>query len=276
MLCSGRLDDALFCRIAVDRGLLAEEQVAQALEIQRGLTRPQRIGKILVAAGYLTPHQVDAVLRLQGEARKRPPAFDTPRDGRPAPTRRPEAAPAAPGVPPREDDGRLFGQLVVAKRFASEGEVAECVELQRELAARGEYVKLGELLVRKGYIARRDIGRVLDAQGKSGEEGPVSSQSRRLKRRSRDEENESALAELKSLAASGDVAACLEQLERIQDDRERSRLGERIVRRAFLQHAATRAQREGLAVKTCDLCETASAIPEDGGPCARCGAPLAP
>ena len=82
---------------------------------------------------------------------------------------------------------------------------------------------------------------------------------------------------LKKEVAAGKLQECLKSLEKLKGDAEYSRVAEKLVRKAFLQSAAARAGREGLTVKTCDDCETASAISKkNGGKCARCGAPLPP
>ncbi|MEZ0228485.1 MAG: hypothetical protein ACAI25_07650 [Planctomycetota bacterium] len=243
------MQDDLFCRIAIQSGLLTPEQVAHALEVQRNLTKPQRIGKILIAQGYLSPIQVDKILKEQGLERGRPPV-------------------------PEPKLGGLFGQIVVQQKLATEGEVEECVIEQRELAARGEYVRLGELLVRKGYLSGFDVAKVLDIQAEreqparaaADEDGPATDRSRAF----------AALVRLKRHVAAGRLQDCLVSLEQLKGDREYSRVAEKLVRKAFLQNAAARASKEGLAVKTCNDCETASAIGKKGGKCARCGAPLAP
>jgi len=241
------LQDDLFCRIAIQNGLLSPEQVAHALEVQRLLTKPQRIGKILIAQGFLTPIQVDEVLKLQGAGRGRPPA-------------------------PEPKLGGLFGQLVVQQKLATEGEVEECVVWQRELAANGDYVRLGELLVRKSYLSGFDVTKVLEIQARrerldatpQNGNGHATDRSRAF----------AALVRLKRHVALGRLPDCLTALEELKGDREYARIAEKLVRKAFLQHAAARARRDGLAVKTCDQCETASAIGSMGGNCARCGAPL--
>jgi hypothetical protein len=246
------LQDDLFCRLAVTQGLLTPEQVAEALEIQRTLSRPQRIGKILVAQGYLSPIQVDRVLQAQSEERGRPPE--------------PEGT-----ARKRESEVPLFGRVVLEAKLASAGEVEECVQLQRELAANGEYVLLGELLVRKGYLARRDVAHVLERQASEGESSEVAIAETGAQDRTH---AFGLLVQLKRLASTGKAAECLAIFQELREDHEYARVAERLVRKAFLQHAASRAGREGLIVKTCNGCETASAIGVGGGPCARCGAPL--
>lgn len=243
------MQDDLFCRIAIQSGLLTPEQVAHALEVQRVLTKPQRIGKILIAQGFLTPIQVDQILRQQGAERGRPPT-------------------------PEPKLGGLFGQIVVQQKLATEGEVEECVVWQRELAARGEYVRLGELLVRKSYLSGFDVTRVLDLQAER--ERPVAVPENGNGHAADRSRAFAALVRLKRHVATGRLQDCLRALDELKGDREYARIAEKLVKKAFLQQAAARAGKEGLVVKTCDACETASAIGRSGGLCARCGAPLQP
>lgn len=243
------MQDDLFCRIAIQHGLLTPEQMASALEVQRSLSKPQRIGKILIAKGFLTPIQVDRILHQQGLERGRPPT-------------------------PEPKLGGLFGQIVVQQKLATEGEVEECVVWQRDLAASGEYVRLGELLVRKSYLSGFDVAKVLDLQAErerpapppENGDGHAADRSRAF----------AALVRLKRHVSAGRLQECLSTLDQLKGDREYSRIAEKLVRKAFLQHAAARAGKEGLSVKTCDVCETASAIGKKTAKCARCGAPLDP
>jgi hypothetical protein len=52
--------------ILVDRGVVTEEQVAEALRPGKGRTYYSKIGEVLVHLGYTTPDQIQAALREQG------------------------------------------------------------------------------------------------------------------------------------------------------------------------------------------------------------------
>jgi hypothetical protein len=55
-----------------------------------------------------------------------------------------------------------FGRLVLLRGFVTEGELEACIFLQRQLASRGENVRLDELLVRKGYLAESEARELLE------------------------------------------------------------------------------------------------------------------
>jgi hypothetical protein len=138
-----------FCRLAIAMGFLAEEEAAITLAMQERLDRPERIGKLLIARGLLTPGQVQEVLGAQGRERGRPPE--------------PEAASLLEAAA----RARAFGQLVLLRGLATEGELEECIFQQRQLANRGEDVRLGELLVQKGYLKASEVKDLLDLQARA-------------------------------------------------------------------------------------------------------------
>jgi len=139
-------EDDLFCQVALRLGFLTEVEVALALEIQGGLSNPQRIGKIFVSRGLLTPTQVEKVLAAQALERGTAPE--------------PEAAELLRAAA----EAQIFGKLAVLRGLATEGEVEECIWSQRQLAEKGEAIPLGEVLVRKGYLRPEDVKGLLALQ----------------------------------------------------------------------------------------------------------------
>jgi len=55
-----------------------------------------------------------------------------------------------------------FGQLVINHRLASEGQVRECLDLQRRLAQEHEYQTLSQIMVGKGYITKDQSDRLIE------------------------------------------------------------------------------------------------------------------
>jgi len=53
--------------ILIDRGVVTEEQVAEALRPGKGKTYFSKIGEVLVYLGYTTPDQIQSALREQGK-----------------------------------------------------------------------------------------------------------------------------------------------------------------------------------------------------------------
>ena len=248
--------DDHFCAIAFNKGLLSPEQIAEALEIQGAISRPQQIGKILVARGYLTPLQVDAILEIQAEARGK--------------TFEPEVRET-----PGRDPGLLFGAIAVREGLVTEAELREAVRVQRELAAKGDYQRLGEILVRRGTLSRSEVVRILGLQTPSDERAVVTlADAAPLEPVPERGATERVLARVRVLVTAGRLVEALHHLPGLAGDRSAVEEAERLVRRGFLARAAELARAPGMTVKTCDLCETASAVPAAGGVCSRCRTPL--
>ena len=64
------LEDILWGKIAIRNKLVTKKQIDKALAIQKDRHYSTRIGEILVENGYLTPQQVQAVLKTQMRLKK--------------------------------------------------------------------------------------------------------------------------------------------------------------------------------------------------------------
>ncbi|HBP19790.1 MAG TPA: hypothetical protein DEA08_18615 [Planctomycetes bacterium] len=58
-----------------------------------------------------------------------------------------------------------FGQRLVRENLATEEQVEEAVKLQEEMARRGVFLRLGELLVARGVVDEESVAKVLSLQG---------------------------------------------------------------------------------------------------------------
>ncbi len=122
--------DVLIGRIAVERGLVSAEQLAECISEQRA-AEGAPLGPILVRRGFLKEEDVAAL--LQEQERRLSEARDV--------------------SDPRLEDA-LFGRLLIRQGLVPEGQVFECLRAQADLAERGERVpSLGDLLVRRGYLS---------------------------------------------------------------------------------------------------------------------------
>ncbi|MCW8131415.1 MAG: protein kinase, partial [Planctomycetota bacterium] len=130
------MKDNLFGTLAVRGHFVLPEQVNEALAIQlqfeQGGQKAPRMGEILAAKGYMTPEQVQAVLRGQGSPQ-----------------------------------GKMFGQVASAWHFCSEEDVQAALAFQQEQRAIGQRApRIGEILVSRGAMKPHQIRAVLQAQGK--------------------------------------------------------------------------------------------------------------
>jgi len=130
----GDVRSSLFGALAVKAGLATREQVQECLQIQavargEGEAIP-RLGELMAQKGYLSPEQVQAILR--GD-------FAEP--------------------------GRRFGELCVQMGFSTPGQVKEVLAEQEGMRASGPVRRIGSLMVKKGFLKSHHIPAVLSAQG---------------------------------------------------------------------------------------------------------------
>lgn len=130
------MKDNLFGTLAVRGHFVLNEQVNEALAVQlqfeQGGQKAPRLGEILAAKGYMTPEQVQAVLRGQG----------TPQ-------------------------GKLFGEVASAWHFCTQEDVESAAAFQKEQKTINQRApRIGEILVARGAMKPHQIRAVLQVQGK--------------------------------------------------------------------------------------------------------------
>ena len=132
--------ERLFGELAARAGLVTEEQIAECLALQQKYRdrnqKIPRLGEILASRNYLYIDQVKAILR--GEF---------------------------------SDPGRLYGEMAVQMGFLKQGQVNECLRIQKELEAeQGDgRPRLGAILHDKAYLKEPQLRAVLEAQKKPEE-----------------------------------------------------------------------------------------------------------
>lgn len=134
-------DEILLGRIAVRAGFVTQAQLDEAVAVQERSTPAPTLGAILIEFGYITPKMLAEILELQRAALFQPHATT--------------------------DESlidSLFGKLAVKLGYATPEQVNECIRLQAKQAAIGDRVKLGRLLVDKGYIKEEHVRRILRLQ----------------------------------------------------------------------------------------------------------------
>jgi hypothetical protein len=131
--------DILFGQIAIEKDLVTQEQLDAALKQQSGGDARQ-LGMILIESGHLDEHELDIVLEVQRERLAR-------------------TARTADNSTSKLSDV-LFGRLVVARKLATQSQVNECIREQASLEAMGMFMRVGEILVKKGYLTEAQIEEV--------------------------------------------------------------------------------------------------------------------
>lgn len=133
---TGAMKDALFGALAVRAHFVLEHQVQEALAYQRQMSdagQPiPRLGEILAHHGYMTPEQVQAILKGQ-----------------------------------IDQGSQRFGDLAVTLRFCTQEAIDGGLLVQQQIRACGSNQRLGEILVARGALRPHQVHSVLSSQGKS-------------------------------------------------------------------------------------------------------------
>jgi len=119
--------------ILVDQGLLSEDELETALQVQEG-GRLRRLGEILVERGVISPEGLEEALRLQAE------------------------------VPDKK-----LGEILVEAGRAEPAAVSSALKDQENLRER----KLGEILIMEKRTGAREVAEALREQKKAPEGGPA-------------------------------------------------------------------------------------------------------
>ncbi len=130
--------DFLIGRIALERGLVSVDQLAECLSDQKTAPASSPLGAIMLRKGLIRQHDLDSLLE---EQKKR-------------------LADALELSDPKLEDA-LLGRLLIKQGLVKETQLYECLKAQAELGEAGQKSpRLGELLVRKGYLTTDAVDRV--------------------------------------------------------------------------------------------------------------------
>jgi hypothetical protein len=132
--------DRLFGQIAMKLGVVTQQQLQDALEVQRFAQGHKPLGLILIELKFVTPKDLERILeeqkRILADAGNRQKAV-------------------------KEDN--LFGKVAIRMGFATEEQLAECLALQEQLP-KDRFMRLGDILVIKGYLSVEQVKKVTDTQ----------------------------------------------------------------------------------------------------------------
>ena len=151
------IKDLLLGQLAVEKGYLTKEQLAEIMKEQQGgapvdpnatvnpskSTRP--LGTLLLSKGLLKEQELVALLEEQ--------------------SRRVEAIRSCQKLQKVE---YLFGQLLVKYNLATMLQINKCLEIQLKMAEKGvsPIPRLGEMLVEHGFVDKKTVADVLKMQDK--------------------------------------------------------------------------------------------------------------
>lgn len=129
--------DFLIGRIALEQGMVSVDQLAECLNDQK-TSSGGSLGTIMLRKGLIKQRDLD--LLLEEQKRRLAQALDL--------------------SDPKLEDA-LLGRLLIKQGLVKEAQLYECLRASAELGERGEKApRLGELLVRKGYLTTDAVDRI--------------------------------------------------------------------------------------------------------------------
>ncbi len=137
-------EDKDFNAAALKNGFVTQAQVKKAeklYKVFRFLEYSRNVGEILFDLGYLNVEQIRAVTDIQRLK------------GAPLPPYRLEEI----VLTDKEDE--VVSDIIRAGEKVTQGQVTECVKIQRELRKYGVRRRIGEIMMVKGYLYREDLKR---------------------------------------------------------------------------------------------------------------------
>ena len=134
--------DILFGQIALERELVTQAQLDDVLARQDD-GDDRQIGMLMLDAGHVNEDELDMVLQIQRERLARTATNST-----------------------AKLSDVLFGRLVVARKLATQGQVNESIREQGKIEQMGMFMRLGEILVKKGFCSEAQIDELASYQRK--------------------------------------------------------------------------------------------------------------
>lgn len=137
------LSDEVLGKIALERGFLTLAELADCLGQQERSAEKPSLSAILVQRGFLSSAALEQISKAHALVRP------------------------VPAEPDPTATDSLFGRILIQRRLVTVEQVKECLELQRRF--HGEFhfpLRLGEIMVRRGYLTRRQVQDALKEQQK--------------------------------------------------------------------------------------------------------------
>jgi tRNA A-37 threonylcarbamoyl transferase component Bud32 len=127
----------LVARLAVAEGLVSQSAVDRVLELVDAKKSEIPLAELLLQMGHVTEDQFKKLVLTVLEHRKKEQS---------------------------RSEQVLFGEAVISRGLATPDQVNGCLRLQAELAGKGEFRNLGELLVRQGVLTTAQVKAIVEEQ----------------------------------------------------------------------------------------------------------------
>jgi hypothetical protein len=132
--------DSLFGQIALKLGLITRKQLDDALELQKYAKERKPVGVILMELKIIGQAELEKIIEAQKEL---------------------VVASHSRAKAVKEDN--LFGKVAIRLGFSDETQLQECLKMQETLP-KERFMRLGDIMVLKGYLSVEQVRSILDAQ----------------------------------------------------------------------------------------------------------------
>ena len=131
--------DLLFDAIVEKEGGVEPGRLKEALDLKRRENHYRSLGRILFDEGLLDREAVARLIQRQWDAIQRAAATSAPRE-------------------------TLFGAIAIMKKYVTLEQVQLCLREQKRLRRLGLFMRLGEIMVSKGFMTLKQVLDVLRSQ----------------------------------------------------------------------------------------------------------------
>ncbi|MDQ7780338.1 MAG: tetratricopeptide repeat protein [Planctomycetota bacterium] len=145
----------LIGQLAMQKGLVTRAQLDECVKAQASTDPPKPIGQILIEKGFVTREQLRGLVSAQDVTMQ---------------TAHPEYSPVKKQggdweVTRREDV--LFGQVALKTGIGQPTQINQALRIQEQMHSQGVTVRLGELMVRQGFLKPDEVKTILAIQNKT-------------------------------------------------------------------------------------------------------------
>lgn len=139
--------DLLLGQIALEKGFITQDHLDECLKVQEREPTWRQLGMILLDRQYITEEDLEIVLEIQRRS------LDANVDNTELKLK-----------------DMLFGRIVLTRRLVTQSQVNECLREQERIERMGIFLRLGEIMVRKGYVSDQQMQDALGYQNQKLEE----------------------------------------------------------------------------------------------------------
>src|SRR5687767_8556449 len=125
-------------KIAVGTGMVDQGTVDRALTLLEARDSQITLGELLLQLGHITAEQFKELMSLHHAS----------------------ALPGSPGASVLDESG-LFGEAVIKRGLATPDQISDALREQAELAAKGTFKNLGELLIVRKVLSPEQVKNLL-------------------------------------------------------------------------------------------------------------------